>query len=116
MSPESLANMLRNGRFRLGHETLLQNDVEEFFRQKCVHFERELRLSRRDRIDFLVAGRIGVELKIKCSARMILRQLTRYAEHDVVTSLILVTLNAVAMPRSIDGKPVYVVNLGAGYL
>lgn len=112
----TLAQMLRFGNFRLGHEKLLQEDVEAMFSQRSVAFEREFVLGPGERVDFLVDGRIAVELKIKCSARVMMRQLQRYAAHEVVEFLILVTAAAASMPRELNGKPVIVVNLGAGYL
>ena len=111
-----LAQMLRNGNFRLGHEKLLQEDVETLLARNSVPFKAECRLDVGERVDLLVEGRIAVELKIKCSPRMMMRQLQRYSAHDVVKAIILVTASACSMPRELNGKPVIVVNLGAGYL
>lgn len=119
MTDESLAKlakMLRYGNFRLGHEKLLQEDVEALFERNCVDFRREFILGPGERVDFLVEERIAVELKVKCSPRVMMRQLQRYAGHDKVEAIILVTATVTSMPDSMNGKPVYVVNLGAGYL
>src|SRR3546814_2523709 len=73
MTDESLAKlakMLRFGNFRLGHETLLQEDVEALFERNSVGFRREFILGPGERVDFLVGDRIAVELKVKCSPRV----------------------------------------------
>ena len=56
-----------------------------------VDCRREVRLSPRDRIDLMTECGIGIECKIKGSPTIIVNQLLRYAEHDAVKSLILVT-------------------------
>ena len=45
-----------------------------------------------------------------------LRQLQRYAEHDAIEALMLITATATGMPSEINGKPVRVVSLGAAWL
>lgn len=104
--------LLRRRRFRLGHETLLQEDVEALFRAESIPFKREHRFGPADRVDFFVDGHIAVELKIRCQKRRMLRQLERYAMHDCVDSLVLVTLAATGMPPRVVDKPLYVVPLG----
>jgi len=44
------------------------------------------------------------------------RQLARYARHDEVAGMILATNRAMNLPRTIHGKPVYVVSLGRAHL
>lgn len=57
------------------------------------HFEfaREVRLSDRDRIDFLVGGQVGIEVKVDGSYPTVARQLLRYCEHTQLESIVLVT-------------------------
>lgn len=107
-----VAGFLQIARYRLGHETLLQDDVEKRFREGDIPYEREKILGPADRVDFLVDGHIAVELKIKAQKRRIFRQMERYALHDCVDSLILVTAAPAGMPAALNGKPVYVVKLG----
>lgn len=109
---QQVARLIRSGRYRLGHEALLQVDVEDLLRSNRVPYAREHVLGPGERVDFLVAGYIAVELKIKAQRRLIYRQMQRYALHDRVTSLILVTAAAIGMPPAIEGKPVFVVSLG----
>lgn len=116
MTIDDLLRALRRQRFRLGTEAIFQEDAERFFRDRGIQFKREHVLGPGERVDFLLFGKIAVELKVRCSPRIIMRQLQRYAAHDTVKSIILISASAVSMPDSMNGKPVYVVNLGAGYL
>src|SRR3546814_18470361 len=52
-----LANMLRFGNFRLGHETLLQADVEALFDRNSYGFRRVLTLRPGARTDLLAGAR-----------------------------------------------------------
>lgn len=103
--------LLQSQRYRLGNEYLLQADVEKILKDNSIPYRREHRLSAGDRVDFFVAGHIALELKIKMPARRVYRQLERYAIHDEVDSLVLMTLGVGGVPPSINDKPVYVVNL-----
>jgi hypothetical protein len=80
-----------------------------------VAHKREVQLSKRDIVDFMVGG-LAIELKIKGSRTEIARQLERYAEHDRVTEIMLVTCRSIALPPSIGGKPVTVVHASAAWL
>ncbi len=112
MTALEISRLMRVNRFRLGHEALLQEDVEALFKREGVPFVREHILGPADRVDFFVDGRIAVELKIRCPKRRVLRQLERYASHDVVEGLVLASVNAVGIPPRLEGKPVFVVPLG----
>jgi hypothetical protein len=112
MTALDVCRLMRLHRFRLGHEALLQEDVEALFRREGVPFLREHILGPADRVDFLVDGRIAVELKIRAPKRRILRQLERYAAHDCVEALVLASVSAVGIPPQLVGKPVFVVPLG----
>lgn len=112
MDARAVATFLRAARYRMGSEALLQEDVEKHLYAGGVPYEREHRLAPGERLDFLVAGKIAVELKIRAQRKSIYRQLERYAKHDAVTGLILVTASALGMPKEIEGKPIYVVQLG----
>lgn len=55
----------------------------------------EVRLSDRDRIDLLTSDGVGIEVKVAGpSLGPVLRQLTRYSQHDEVRELVLVTTQA----------------------
>ena len=71
----------------------------------------EYRLAPRCRIDFL-AGRVGIEIKKgKPAVSSLSEQLARYLQSDELDAMIVVTQQAVALPRSIAGKPVELVSL-----
>lgn len=63
--------------------------------------EREVRLTAAERID-LLAGDIGIEVKIKGSPAQVLRQLTRYADTGRCSALVLVSTRA--LHRTLHGK------------
>jgi hypothetical protein len=72
----------------------------------------EARLGGGCRIDYLV-GSVGVEIKKgKPSAALLRRQLTRYAQCESVTALVVVTWRRVALPENIGGKPILTLVLG----
>jgi hypothetical protein len=75
---------------------------------------REVSLSARDRVDLMVDG-VVIECKVAGTCRAVLRQLGRYAEHDHVTGLVLLTSRAshVLLPSTVGGKPLTVVLTGA---
>lgn len=106
---------LRTSRFTHSNEEELQRGIEQAFASAGIEAQREVRLSGRDRIDFLVGG-IGVEVKVAGSAASAFRQLERYAESDLVEELVLVTDRAQvgAQPATVGGKPLTVVALLGG--
>lgn len=82
-----------------------------------VPFTREHRLSAADVPDFFADG-IVVEVKLKKNTRkmQVYRQLERYAAHEAVRALVLVTNLAMGLPRAINGKPAYYISLGRAWL
>ncbi|PMS08584.1 hypothetical protein C0Z17_29500, partial [Trinickia caryophylli] len=65
--------------------------------------------------DFLING-IAVEVKTRSPRKAIFRQLSRYAKHEEVRALILLTGTSMQLPPEINGKPALVVSLGEGWL
>jgi hypothetical protein len=116
MIVNELVQQLRRRRYRVGQEAWLQMDIEAALTAIGVPFEREARLTTRDRIDFLVAGGIGIEAKTRCSPRQIYRQLERYAAHDAITSLILISGTATGLPEAINGRPLFYISTGRAAL
>jgi hypothetical protein len=70
-------------------EIEIQDGVGAALAAAGVEFEREHRLSERDRPDFLVGGQVVVEVKLKTPRSVVVRQLGRYAEHDLVAAIVL---------------------------
>jgi hypothetical protein len=106
------AAALRVFRFRFGNEDDLQAGIADALAPLPV--EREVRLSPRDRVDHLLPGGVVIEVKVAGPADRVLAQLTRYAAHDRVTGLVLVTTRArhQDLPADLNGKPVEIVYLG----
>lgn len=89
-SHSQIAELLAGYRFNFASERQLQDGIEGVLAQHSLDFEREVRLGPHERIDFMVDD-VGVEVKVAGSSVDLLRQLARYAEHDRVSSLIVVT-------------------------
>lgn len=120
-APPALAIVaaLSRARLDLSFEIATQDGVEAVLRELlgAGAVQREYVLGPQDRPDFLVHGCIAIEVKIKgARKRLVFRQLTRYAAHERVTALILVTNLAMGLPAEIGGKPVHVVSLGRAWL
>lgn len=91
-----------------------QDQLESWLKTTREFFLREVVLSKTDRVDFLVDG-IAVELKVKCPANEILRQLARYAQHDEVREILLLSVTRaplLKLPPTLNGKPVRGLHIG----
>jgi hypothetical protein len=101
-------------------ETQIQDRVGEALGAAGLVFERECRLSERDRPDFLVGGRVVVEVKLKTPRSVVLRQLGRYAEHARVEAIVLASTSFSTLQNmrlTVHQVPVYPVILrGVGLL
>lgn len=116
MGPADITSILRRARLPVGNEIALQAAIERVLEREGIAFEREVRIAPTDRIDFLAAGGVGIEVKARYPRRAIYRQLERYAGREAITSLILVTGTAIGLPAEIDGKPLYHVSIGRASL
>lgn len=101
---------LRRYRLQTVSEAAMQASVAAVLECARVSFEREVSLTKADRIDFLTADGVGIELKIDGSENEVARQLIRYAEHERVRELLLVTTRSkhLSLPREVMGKPLTV--------
>ena len=103
-------------RFDLTDEKRLQEQISQRFDHCGIAYEQEAHLSSKDIADFFVDG-LAIECKlIGQPKRGIYRQLARYAVHDSVTGILLVTNVSMGLPEDIDGKPAYFFSLGKGWL
>jgi hypothetical protein len=101
---------LRGVNFRFVSEAELQEGIARVLTERGLAFEREVKLAAADRIDFLV-GTVGIEVKVDGPLSALTRQIYRYAKHDRIDGLLVVSsLNRLAfgMPAAINGKPVTV--------
>lgn len=112
---EQIFAAMRGIRFPLKNEKVLQAALSEQFTVAGIEHEREVRLSGADIVDFMF-GEIASEVKVQGSKIQIYRQLERYAEHDRVSSLILITNVPMGLPAVIKGKPAYLFNLSRAWL
>lgn len=116
---QSLATQLRNQRFSTIQEKQTQLEVELFLITLNYSFQREMRLNEKDIPDFLINsphGAIVLEVKTRCLKKQIYRQLERYAKHEHVAGLILLTGTSMGLPFVIEQKPAIIVSLGEGWL
>lgn len=111
---ESIKRVIGATSYNITTEATLQHGIEEALRQSGMDFTREVRLASTDRIDFLI-GRVGIEVKIKGTKAALIRQLLRYAQHDQIDTLLLVTTvpSLTALPQTLNRKPVHTLILSA---
>lgn len=116
-STAALVAVLRSHRFNEATEDQLQLGVAAALSSCGVAFEREVRLTAADRIDFMV-GSVGVECKIDGSLPALIRQLFRYAQSERVSELVLLTtrVRLSRVPDAMNGKPVSVVSTMGAFL
>jgi hypothetical protein len=107
-----IVRVLQSYRFMFADEAGLQEGVALSLKATGHVFSREVSLTKRDRIDFLV-GDIGVECKIDHSRAALLRQLFRYARTGKVAAIVVVVgkMRLSAMPDEIEGVPIVVANI-----
>ena len=115
-----LGQILARYRLDLTHEKKTQEQIGECLAINNIAFDREYRMEnadgKTDIPDFFVSG-IVLEVKAnRASASKTITQLTRYASHETVNALILVTNKAMDLPASINGKPVHSVSTGKAWL
>lgn len=113
MTSAQVATALESERLPSGTESRLQVAIADRLTAIGASFEREHRLSEKDRVDFFLDGGIALEVKTQGSLNDVTRQLARYAEHESVTEILLVTsrLQLAAVPAELGGKPVRVARL-----
>jgi hypothetical protein len=101
---------IRGHRFRYTNEDELQEGIAAALASGGLKPMREVRLSDADRIDLFVDP-VGIEVKVAGSQTHPWDQLKRYAAHDAIQSLVLVTNRPYTLPDEVGGKPLRVVSL-----
>lgn len=112
---EHLLDVLSRYKLPLSTEIELKNEMEKIFIKHEIIFRREFRLDSKNILDFYV-GDIGIEVKIKGSAKTTYKQCERYCQFPVVNQLLLVTNKAHGMPSAINTKRIHVLRLGVAWL
>ena len=115
MNARELKGLLAAYRIDCTDELTLQDGIARILTEHAVPFEREARLGARDRVDFLV-GDVAIECKIGGSVTELIRQLTRYAWHESVSELLVVTsrLRHNKTPALLNEKRVVVLAMAVG--
>lgn len=116
LSAELISQSLERWKYNVTTEAELQSAVASALHVYSWPFREQVEIAPKDRIDFVVAFCIGVELKVKGSLAAVTRQLHRYALSDKIAALVLVTTvhRLARVPRLLNGKRVHVVSLRPG--
>ena len=89
----------------------LHHLVMEVLDQANICYQHEVKVAPRCRID-LMCGSIGIEMKRgKPEKSSLMRQLSRYAQSDQISALIVVAERSVDLPHTLVGKPVRLICL-----
>lgn len=114
---EEVIKALSGVRFCGSSEDELQAGLAEILDAAGIEHKREVPLTGRDRIDFLTADGVGIEVKVKGGLQELTRQIHRYAQSERVTAIVVVStkLQHARLPAELNGKPVASVHVG-GFL
>lgn len=119
MQLDELEALLQTLPLSMGHEKRAQEDLQQHLSSLNVPFQREVYFSNLDIPDFVIPtaqGDVVIELKIRAQRKRIYKQLERYAKHQRIHALILLSATPMSLPERINGKPVTVVSMGGGWL
>lgn len=111
---ERIHTALTSRRYRASNEAAVQAYIGAALTAAGLDAVGEYRLTGRDRPDFLVDGRIAIEVKIQGSMAAAVRQVARYAEHADIDAIVFATTSrrlAASMPAELGGKPIHIVVL-----
>lgn len=111
---EAVLASLRKLRVRnIGVEHALQRGIAGRFDADGISYSKEHKLGARNRIDFLIPGGVGVEVKKgKPNSAEVQAQVERYCGFAAVTELVLVVERSVfEYKQSANGKPVHYIAL-----
>src|SRR2546426_527670 len=100
--------VIRGHRFLFHTEQDLQAGIAQALDLLGIKYEREVCLTKCDRIDFMV-GNVGIEVKVDGALNEVIRQVYRYMHCGQVSALMLITSKARhrLISGEMNGKPVY---------
>lgn len=113
---DEIATALQRRTYRCSGEAELQDAISSVLEAGFPgQVSREHVLGRSDRVDFMVSG-VAVEVKVGGSLAALTRQVHRYAAHDTVTGVLVVTTRWYhgGLPETLHGKPIGVLRVGVG--
>jgi predicted SpoU family rRNA methylase len=113
---QEFVTLMRRSPLVLKDEKSVQEGIETLLNSYGFDFKREVRLSGKDIVDFMLAGGIAVEVKLGGRPMPIYKQCERYCEHEQVKALVLMTSKTMGFPPEVKGKPCYYVSLSTGWL
>lgn len=115
MDAISICELLTKVQFNYVNEMELQAGIAQVLTGAKITFEREVRITGADRLDFLTDAGIAIEVKVEGPLSAVTRQLFRYAANDQIKELILVTNRNAhkRVPEAVYGKPLFLVHLAA---
>lgn len=103
-----VSRVLRSVGFSFSSEDDLQRGIDQVLTDRGIPHQREVVLSPKDRIDFMLDGGVGIEVKIGGSAADLTRQVYRYCREEKIRAVIVVSsrLRLGKLPDEMAGKPV----------
>ncbi len=113
---KEIFTVLKNHRILLSNEKAVQSEIEELFIKKGIAHRREYILDDDNIIDFLLDSGVGIEVKIKGQKRAMYKQCLRYSQFEEIKDIILVTSASTGLPKELNGKETYILNLSKAWL
>ncbi|WP_428925015.1 hypothetical protein [Marinibacterium sp. SX1] len=110
-----IATTIGRSRIDVTTEAAAHRAISSALASAGIEHTNEARLTPSERIDIL-AGTVGVEIKVKHSRRDIWRQLERYAALPEIEALVLATGTAFPDITEVGGKPLVIADLSKGWL
>ncbi|WP_436658845.1 hypothetical protein [Acinetobacter sp. P1(2025)] len=116
---QALGELIALHKFSFRGEKELQDGVEQLLKEHGLKYEREVRLSRSDIVDFVVnfdQGKIALELKVDGNRNALLRQMSRYLTHEDIDCIFVVGTPywVMNLPQTLHEKDVYCYRILAG--
>jgi hypothetical protein len=100
-----------------GDEYVVQMAIATALWKMGIPYQKEVKIGKRCRIDFLTEAGVGIEVKAgKPNSRQVHRQIARYGRCEPVQALVLVVeRNVFSVPTACEGVPVHCVSLSANW-
>lgn len=113
MSIEEIIGLLKRLRLHVIKEEIeIHKQIKKLLDSEGIKYEYEYMLGRGNRIDFLLEGGIGIEVKKgRPNQTKVIKQLTRYLSFGEVNKMILVMEKTMPIPREINGKECRLISL-----
>lgn len=99
---------------KIFEEYILQDEIATVFNNAGIQYQKEYRLGKGSRVDFLAGNGIVVEVKKgKPNRTCLVEQINRYAKYEEVKAVIIVVETSLRTPltKTENGKPCAVVGL-----